>query len=34
MAQARGSAHLTNVTITNSRDGDVLIEPGSQFVIN
>ena len=34
MAQARGSARLTNVTITNSRDGDVLIEPGSQFVIN
>ena len=34
MAQARGSAHLTNVTITNSRDGDILIEPGSQFVID
>ncbi|MET9633716.1 CARDB domain-containing protein [Lentzea sp. NPDC006480] len=34
MAQARGSAHLTNVTITNSRDGNILIEPGSQFVIN
>jgi hypothetical protein len=34
MAQARGSARLTNVTITNSRDGDISIEPGSQFVIN
>ncbi|WP_086669424.1 CARDB domain-containing protein [Lentzea kentuckyensis] len=34
MAQARGSARLTNVTITNSRDGDILIEPGSQFVID
>ncbi|MEU5751347.1 CARDB domain-containing protein [Streptomyces sp. NPDC047829] len=34
MSGARGSAKLTNVTITNSRDGDVLIEPGSQFKIN
>ncbi|MGZ3113993.1 CARDB domain-containing protein [Streptomyces sp. H62] len=34
MSGARGSATLTNVTITNSRDGDVLIEPGSQFKIN
>ncbi|NUK41234.1 discoidin domain-containing protein [Streptomyces lunaelactis] len=34
MGGARGSATLTNVTITNSADGDVLIEPGSQFVIN
>ncbi|GJF32511.1 hypothetical protein KNE206_52110 [Kitasatospora sp. NE20-6] len=31
---ARGSATLTNVTITNSAQGNVLIEPGSQFVIN
>lgn len=31
---ARGSATLSNVTITGSADGDVLIEPGSQFVIN
>ncbi|GAA3019333.1 CARDB domain-containing protein [Streptomyces fulvorobeus] len=34
MGGARGSATLTNVTITNSAEGDVLIEPGSQFVIN
>ncbi|SDF78203.1 Pectate lyase superfamily protein [Lentzea fradiae] len=34
MAAAKGSARLTNVTITNSRDGDVLVEPGSGFVIN
>jgi len=32
MSGARGNAILTNVTITNSRDGDVLKEPGSQFV--
>ncbi|MGW2840260.1 CARDB domain-containing protein [Streptomyces sp. NPDC001493] len=31
---ARGSATLTNVTISGSAQGDVLIEPGSQFVIN
>ncbi|WP_327167350.1 CARDB domain-containing protein [Streptomyces subrutilus] len=31
---ARGSATLSNVTITGSADGDVLVEPGSQFVIN
>ncbi|MFJ6433128.1 CARDB domain-containing protein [Streptomyces sp. NPDC091416] len=31
---ARGSATLTGVTITGSADGDVVIEPGSQFVIN
>jgi hypothetical protein len=31
---ARGSATLTNVTITNSADGDIVVEPGSQFVIN
>ncbi|MFD3874553.1 CARDB domain-containing protein [Streptomyces sp. NPDC058623] len=30
---ARGSADLTGVTITGSADGDVLVEPGSQFVI-
>ncbi len=34
MGGARGSATLTNVDISDSRDGDVLIEPGSQFVIN
>ncbi|MFD7711341.1 CARDB domain-containing protein [Streptomyces sp. NPDC059786] len=34
MSGARGSATLTNVTITDSAQGDVLIEPGSQFVIN
>lgn len=31
---ARGSATLSNVTITGSADGDVLVEPGSQFVVN
>ncbi|MFC6092139.1 CARDB domain-containing protein [Saccharothrix lopnurensis] len=30
---ARGSATLTNVTITNSATGDVVVEPGSQFTI-
>lgn len=34
MSGARGSATLTNVTITGSAEGDVLIEPGSTFVIN
>jgi hypothetical protein len=34
MGGARGSATLTGVTITNSAQGDVLVEPGSQFVIN
>ncbi|MFC9653700.1 glycosyl hydrolase family 28-related protein [Streptomyces sp. NPDC056937] len=33
MGGARGSATLTDVTITNSAQGDVLIEPGSSFVI-
>jgi hypothetical protein len=33
MGGARGSATLSNVTITNSRDGDILIEPGSTFTI-
>lgn len=31
---ARGSAALTNVTITGSAEGDVLVEPGSPFVIH
>ncbi|WP_350278188.1 CARDB domain-containing protein [Kribbella sp. HUAS MG21] len=31
MGGARGSATLSNVTITNSRDGDILKEPGSTF---
>jgi hypothetical protein len=31
---ARGSATLTNVTITDSAAGDILVEPGSQFVVN
>ncbi|MFF9624519.1 CARDB domain-containing protein [Streptomyces griseosporeus] len=31
---ARGSATLTNVTITGSAEGDVVVEPGSPFVIN
>jgi hypothetical protein len=36
LAQAgtRGSATLTNVTITNSAKGDVVVEPGSQFVLS
>ncbi|MDT0418249.1 CARDB domain-containing protein [Streptomyces sp. DSM 41982] len=33
MSGARGDATLSNVTISNSRDGDVLVEPGSQFTI-
>ncbi|MDJ0382034.1 CARDB domain-containing protein [Streptomyces sp. G-G2] len=31
---ARGSATLSNVTITGSADGNIVVEPGSQFVIN
>ncbi|MFE0678988.1 CARDB domain-containing protein [Streptomyces sp. NPDC058867] len=34
MGGARGSATLTDVTITNSAQGNVVVEPGSQFVIN
>ncbi|MGW4953070.1 CARDB domain-containing protein [Streptomyces parvulus] len=34
MSGARGSATLTGVTITNSAEEDVTIEPGSQFRIN
>ncbi|WP_210587829.1 CARDB domain-containing protein [Streptomyces sp. GESEQ-35] len=34
MGGARGSATLTNVTISDSADGNILIQPGSQFVIN
>ncbi|MEU1282302.1 CARDB domain-containing protein [Streptomyces sp. NPDC005805] len=34
MSGARGSATLSNVTITGSAQGDVLIEPGSQFTIS
>ncbi|WP_426567917.1 CARDB domain-containing protein [Streptomyces canus] len=34
MGGARGSATLTDVTITGSAEGDVVKEPGSQFVIN
>lgn len=34
MSGARGSATLTDVTISDSRDGDIFKEPGSQFVIN
>ncbi|WP_337824869.1 CARDB domain-containing protein [Amycolatopsis sp. A1MSW2902] len=33
MSGARGSAALSNVTITNSSTGDVVREPGSQFTI-
>ncbi|MFI1412251.1 CARDB domain-containing protein [Streptomyces sp. NPDC020707] len=33
MSGARGSAALTNVTITDSAEGSVLIEPGSPFTI-
>ncbi|MFM9708708.1 CARDB domain-containing protein [Streptomyces galilaeus] len=34
MSGARGSATLTDVTITGSAEGDVLVEPGSQFTIS
>lgn len=34
MSGARGSATLSNVTITNSADGDIVTQPGSQFVIS
>ncbi|WP_217250011.1 CARDB domain-containing protein [Streptomyces sp. AC602_WCS936] len=34
MGGARGSATLTDVTITNSAEDDIRIEPGSQFKIN
>jgi hypothetical protein len=33
MSGARGSATLSNVTISGSAQGDVLIEPGSSFTI-
>src|SRR5690606_8033279 len=33
MSGARGSATLTDVTITGSAEGDVCVEPGSQFVV-
>jgi hypothetical protein len=33
MGGARGDAKLTNVTITNSADGNIVIQPGSGFVI-
>ncbi|MFI6079830.1 CARDB domain-containing protein [Streptomyces sp. NPDC051217] len=33
MSGARGSATLSNVTITNSADGDIVTQPGSGFVI-
>ncbi|MFJ9107405.1 CARDB domain-containing protein [Streptomyces sp. NPDC102283] len=34
MGGARGSATLSDVTITDSRDGHVTIEPGSQFTVS
>ncbi|GAA3805720.1 CARDB domain-containing protein [Sphaerisporangium flaviroseum] len=34
MSGARGSATLTNVTITNSATGDIVRQPGTTFVIN
>ena len=33
MSGARGNAALTNVIITNSADGNIVIQPGSTFVI-
>ncbi|MFD9735456.1 discoidin domain-containing protein [Umezawaea sp. NPDC059074] len=33
MSGARGSATLSNVTITNSAQGNILVEPGSGFTI-
>ncbi|MBL7260468.1 CARDB domain-containing protein [Paractinoplanes lichenicola] len=34
MSGARGNAILNNVTITNSADGNIVIQPGSQFTIS
>ena len=34
MSGAQGSTTLTNVTITGSADGNIVKQPGSQFVIN
>ncbi|MFF8638279.1 CARDB domain-containing protein [Streptomyces pilosus] len=34
MAGARGSATLTNVTVTNSAKGDICSQPGTQFVFH
>ena len=34
MSGARGNANLTNVTITNSADGDIVTSRVHQFVIN
>ncbi|MBG0564084.1 CARDB domain-containing protein [Actinoplanes aureus] len=34
MSGARGNAVLSNVTITNSADGNIVIQPGSQFTIS
>jgi len=34
MSGARGNATLSHVTITNSADGNVVIQPGSQFTIS
>ncbi len=33
MSGARGNATLSNVTITNSADGNIVTQPGSTFVI-
>ena len=33
MGGARGNATLTNVTITNSSTGNIVLEPGTGFVI-
>ncbi|MEU5217413.1 CARDB domain-containing protein [Streptomyces sp. NPDC020807] len=34
MSGARGSATLTDVTVTNSAKGDICSQPGTQFVLN
>ncbi|BBH67978.1 hypothetical protein ACTI_46630 [Actinoplanes sp. OR16] len=34
MGGARGNAILSNVTITGSADGNIVVEPGSQFTIS
>ncbi|TCC45236.1 APHP domain-containing protein [Kribbella capetownensis] len=34
MGGARGSATLSNVVVTNSRDGDIVKEPGSTFMFS
>jgi hypothetical protein len=34
MSGAQGSANLPTVVITNSADGNIVRQPGTQFIIN